>query len=74
MLVVPLRAGLAKGSYTVRWRVISNDGHLISGVVAFGIGTKPVATLTAGGTALPPGRCSCGCCCWAACSPPAVPR
>ena len=49
VLVVPLRAGLAKGSYTVRWRVISNDGHLISGVVAFGIGTKPVATLTAGG-------------------------
>jgi copper transport protein len=49
VLVVPLRAGLAKGSYTVRWRVISNDGHLVSGVVAFGIGTKPVATLTAGG-------------------------
>ena len=49
VLVVPLRPGLAKGSYTVRWRVISNDGHLISGVVAFGIGTKPVATLTAGG-------------------------
>lgn len=49
VLVVPLRSGLTKGSYTVRWRVISNDGHLISGVVAFGIGTKPVATLTAGG-------------------------
>jgi copper transport protein len=51
-LVIPLRPGLARGAYTVRWRVVSNDGHLIEGVLAFGVGTglpTPVATLSAGG-------------------------
>lgn len=51
-LVIPLRSGLSRGSYTVRWRVVSDDGHLISGVVAFAVGAgspPPVATLTAGG-------------------------
>jgi len=33
-LVVPLRPGLVRGAYTVRWRVVSNDGHLITGVLA----------------------------------------
>jgi copper transport protein len=51
-LVVPLRPGLPRGSYTVRWRIVSNDGHLISGVLAFAVGTgspRPVPTLSAGG-------------------------
>jgi copper transport protein len=51
-LVIPLRPGLVRGSYTVRWRVVSNDGHLIEGVLAFAVGTgapKPVPTLSAGG-------------------------
>jgi len=51
-LVIPLRPGLTRGAYTVRWRVISNDGHLIEGVLAFGVGTglpTPVPTLSAGG-------------------------
>jgi copper transport protein len=51
-LVIPLRPGLPRGAYTVRWRVISNDGHLISGVLAFAVGAgspRPVPTLSAGG-------------------------
>jgi copper transport protein len=51
-LLIPLRSGLARGAYTVRWRVISDDGHLIEGVLAFGVGTglaTPVPTLSAGG-------------------------
>jgi copper transport protein len=53
-LVLPLRPGLGRGSYTVSWRVVSNDGHLIAGVLAFAVGAgspKPVPTLSAGGGA-----------------------
>jgi len=38
LLVLPLRAGLADGDYSVRWSVISNDGHIVQGVFAFAIG------------------------------------
>ena len=51
-LVIPLRPGLPRGAYSVRWRVVSNDGHLISGVLAFAVGSgarRPVPTLSAGG-------------------------
>ncbi len=51
-LVIPLRPRLERGAYTVRWRVISNDGHLITGVLAFAVGAgspRPVPTLSAGG-------------------------
>ena len=34
---VPLRRGLPKGAYTVRWQVISGDGHVVSGVFTFGV-------------------------------------
>ncbi len=37
-LVVPLRPHLADGDYSVRWSIISDDGHLESGVIAFGVG------------------------------------
>ena len=37
-LVIPLRSGLGDGDYTVRWRVVSSDGHIVSGVVAIGVG------------------------------------
>lgn len=44
-LVVPLRRGLADGAYSVRWSIVSNDGHLESGVLAFAIGLgRPVPT------------------------------
>jgi copper transport protein len=49
-LVLPLRPGLAKGDYTVRWSIVSDDGHLESGVLAFAVGlgsAKPVASLGA---------------------------
>jgi copper transport protein len=50
-LVVPLRGRLADGDYTVLWRVVSDDGHTIAGVTAFGVGAgrpPPVAALSAG--------------------------
>ena len=52
VLVLPLRPALARGAYTARWRVVSNDGHLVTGVLAFAVGTgsaRPVPTLSAGG-------------------------
>jgi len=48
-LVVPLRSGLPDGDYTVLWRVVSDDGHTIAGVTAFGIGAgrpPPTAALS----------------------------
>lgn len=50
-LVVPLRQGLRDGDYTVLWRVVSEDGHTIAGVTAFGIGAgrpAPTAALAVG--------------------------
>jgi copper transport protein len=48
-LVLPLRR-LSDGDYSVRWSVVSDDGHREQGVIAFGVGAgraPPVATLTA---------------------------
>jgi methionine-rich copper-binding protein CopC/putative copper export protein len=51
-LVIPLRPGLGKGAYTVRWGIVSDDGHLESGVLAFAVGpgSAPVAALDAEAT------------------------
>ncbi len=51
-LVIPLRGRLGNGAYTVRWRVISDDGHEIGGVLAFavGSGSAPTPALSAGST------------------------
>ena len=52
-LVVPLRKGLANGDYSVRWSIISDDGHLESGVLAFAVGlarASPAAGLSAEAT------------------------
>ena len=49
-LVIPLRTGLADGDYTVLWRVLSDDGHTLAGVIAFGVGAgraPPQAALSA---------------------------
>jgi copper transport protein len=43
---VALRTGLGRGSYTVSWRVVSVDGHPVSGTFAFGVGV-PAGTVTA---------------------------
>jgi copper transport protein len=50
VLVLPLRPGLADGDYTVLWRVLSDDGHTVAGVLAFGVGAgraPPQAALSA---------------------------
>src|SRR5919201_2945997 len=52
-LVIPLRPNLPRGDYSVRWRIMSDDGHLIAGVLAFAVGSgraPPTSTLQAGGT------------------------
>jgi copper transport protein len=52
VLEIPLRQSLPAGDYTVRWDVVSDDGHDLRGVLAFGIGAgraPPVPTLSAGG-------------------------
>lgn len=43
-LEVRLPGGLAKGSYTVTWRVVSQDGHPASGTFSFGVGV-PAGTV-----------------------------
>jgi methionine-rich copper-binding protein CopC/putative copper export protein len=50
-LVIPLQPGLDSGTYSVRWSIVSDDGHEEEGVVAFGIGTSghPVSVLTTRG-------------------------
>lgn len=53
VMVLPLRAGIGDGDYTVRWHLLSDDGHFESGVLAFGVGTgraPPTAVLGAGGS------------------------
>jgi copper transport protein len=46
VLELPLRAGLPRGDYSVRWSAISDDGHLEQGVLAFAVGTKAPAAAT----------------------------
>ena len=49
-LIIPLHSGLANGVYSVRWSVVSNDGHLERGVLAFAVGPgqpKPESVLGA---------------------------
>jgi copper transport protein len=38
VLVIPLKRGSQKGAYSVRWSIVSDDGHLESGIVAFAVG------------------------------------
>jgi copper transport protein len=38
-VTVPLRS-LPRGAYTVRWHVLSEDGHVVSGVFTFGVRAK----------------------------------
>jgi copper transport protein len=50
-LVVPLKR-LADGDYTVRWSIVSDDGHAEEGLIAFAVGAgraSPSAALTARG-------------------------
>lgn len=48
-LVLPLRPGLRQGDYSIRWSIISDDGHREQGVLAFAVGagrSPPVPSLT----------------------------
>src|SRR4051794_17599072 len=51
VVVLPLRRGLGPGSYTVRYRVLSADGHAIQDALVFGTGGAAVGApvLGAGG-------------------------
>jgi methionine-rich copper-binding protein CopC/putative copper export protein len=52
-LLIPLRPHLPDGDYSVRWSIVSDDGHLESGVIAFAVGegrAPPTAALTAEAT------------------------
>jgi copper transport protein len=41
-LTWPLPADLPNGAYVITWRVVSSDGHPVSGASSFGIGTGAV--------------------------------
>jgi copper transport protein len=50
ILTLPLRSGLPRGAYTVRWSIVSEDGHREQGVIAFAVGattTHPEPVLAA---------------------------
>ena len=49
VIAVPLNPQLAPGSYTVRWRVVSSDGHIIPGASVFAVGDVPLAAPYLGG-------------------------
>jgi copper transport protein len=46
---VPIRPGLQDGTYTVRWRVVSSDGHIIPGASVFAVGDVPITPPYLGG-------------------------
>src|SRR5581483_4857459 len=50
-LELPLQPNLRRGAYTVRWSIVSEDGHREEGVIAFAVGAgsaAPHAVLGAG--------------------------
>lgn len=51
-VTAPTDAALPDGSYEVRWRVVSSDGHPISGIIPFTVGdAAPVGEASAAGDA-----------------------
>src|SRR5262249_52038798 len=44
-LVLPLATGLGSGAYSVRWSIVSDDGHEEEGVDVFGVGTAAKAAV-----------------------------
>lgn len=43
-VTIPLQAGLANGAYEVQWRVVSADGHPISGTIPFTLAAAAPST------------------------------
>ncbi|RMI04883.1 copper resistance CopC family protein [Cellulomonas triticagri] len=57
-VTVPLDPAMPDGAYEVRWRVVSSDGHPITGLVPFTVGDvvpAPDPTTPASGSAAPAG-------------------
>jgi copper transport protein len=48
-IVMPLRPGLPRGTYSATWRVVSADTHVVSGSITFGLGVSPGAGVAAPG-------------------------
>jgi copper transport protein len=48
-----LPADLGKGTYTVAWRVVSEDSHVIAGAFRFSVGERSVAVTSVGSKAGP---------------------
>ena len=46
---VPVAPRLPSGTYTVRWRVVSADGHIIPGASVFAVGDVPITPPYLGG-------------------------
>lgn len=42
VITQPLKSGLADGSYTVQFRILSADSHTITGQYVFGLGSAPL--------------------------------
>ena len=49
-VVQPLKTGLPDGTFDVRWRVVSADGHPISGTFRFSVGDEPPAEAPGAGS------------------------
>jgi copper transport protein len=52
-LLIPLQSDLPDGDYTVRWKIVSTDGHIEIGIFAFGVGVgrPPPQTASIGSNA-----------------------
>ena len=48
-VVIPLQPRLGPGTYTVRWRVVSADGHIVGGATVFAVGDVPIGEPYLGG-------------------------
>ncbi|MGZ4339209.1 MAG: copper resistance CopC/CopD family protein [Gaiellaceae bacterium] len=53
VLTIPLRVGLRDGAYSVRWSVVSQDGHREEGVLAFAVGAGSAAPQSVLGASVP---------------------
>ncbi len=53
VLTLPLRAALQDGDYSVRWSIVSDDGHREQGVIAFAVGTGRTVPRSVLGAAAP---------------------
>jgi copper transport protein len=53
VLTIPLRRNLPDGAYSVRWSIVSDDGHREEGVLAFAVGAGSASPRSVLGAAVP---------------------